>query len=198
MAMSVLLVGWNATAGEVPEDNITFTLADTWGEGGAAPSSQTYVPDLPLEGTGYLDLEGGTGSLKLPPYSLVVDVLLNGPDARFDITNWVQTVATIDEFGNMSATAASDVVCTDLGGGFGTMVCGTDPDGTWPPADGTDPSSAKIDTEEQTMTIVNNSSQSLAGTIYTVYTYEFLPEPSARWGSGMSTQMFSPTSSSGS
>ncbi|MDJ0848419.1 MAG: PEP-CTERM sorting domain-containing protein [Myxococcota bacterium] len=169
----LVLVAGVASAGPV-----SFQLDDVTITGGTLPTSQTYSPPFPIVGFGNLDVVAGTGWLSLPDYSIVIDVDLDGPDVRLDISNWSQGIGSIDAAGNITSTGGGTTACTVLGG-LGGFVCRTvQPDVPgWPPRDGPSlMSSAVLDAALQTITVIDNSSPA-AGTVTQVYSYTFVPEP---------------------
>jgi hypothetical protein len=168
---------------------ITFSLDNVTAVGGAFPTSQTYLPALPLTGSGNIDFGLGTGTLGLPDYSVILDVGMDAVlDAQLDITGWTQTITSIDGLGNITSTGGGSVACTNLGG-FGGLVCGSTPPTVagWPPASGGSPSSAVIDTLAQTITVIDTSADGTAGTITQSYSYSIVPEPGTAWlvGAGL-------------
>jgi hypothetical protein len=158
---------------------ITLSLDSVTSAGGAFPTVQTYVPPLPLSGSGNIDFGLGTGTLSLPDYSIILDV--SGDlvlDAQLDITGWTQTITSIDGSGNITSMGGGSVACTVLGG-IGGLVCGATPTTVagWPPASGGTPSSAVIDTFAQTITVIDTSADATAGVITQNYSYSIVPEP---------------------
>ena len=173
-ALSVLFAG---AASAVPVD-FTFLVTNT--VGGAFPATQTFSPTLPIAGSGNIDFASGTGTVSLPDYSITLDILstAGGADARLDISGWTQTITSIDVLGNIQSDGSGSVACTDLGG-FGNFICGAASTTVagWPPPDGaTVPSSAVLNTDFQTITIIDNSDAN-AGRITSVYSYSIVPEP---------------------
>ena len=57
--ISALALLWAGTASAAPEA-VTFTLVSSVASGGAFPSTSTYTPALPLEGSGTIDEAAGT------------------------------------------------------------------------------------------------------------------------------------------
>jgi hypothetical protein len=169
-ALSVVFAG---AASAVPVD---FTFLSTTTVGGTFPTQQTFLPALPISGSGNIDFASGTGTLTLPDYSVILDINSDGADARLDISNWSQTITSIDALGNIMSTGGGSVVCTNLGG-FGNLVCGgVSPTVVgWPPA-GPALSSAILDPTLQRITVRDNSDAN-AGNITTVYGYTVIPEP---------------------
>jgi len=167
------------SAGLASAAPVTFSLDSVTATGGTLPTIQTYVPALPLSGSGNIDFGLGTGTLSLPDYSIILDV--SGDlvlDAQLDITGWTQTITAIDVLGNITSVGGGLVACTNLGG-LGGFVCpGVLPTvAGWPPADGGTPSSAVIDTLAQTITVIDTSADGTAGTITQNYSYSIVPEP---------------------
>jgi hypothetical protein len=174
-ALSVLFAG---VASAVP---ISFTFLGSNTVGGAFPTEQTFVPSLPLLGSGNIDFASGTGTLALPDHSITLNILSTpNPDARLDVSGWTQTIMSIDVLGNIQSAGGGAVGCTDLGGGgFGSFICAAASPTVagWPPADGaTAASSAVLNTEFQRITVIDNSDPN-AGRITSVYTYTIVPEP---------------------
>jgi hypothetical protein len=169
-ALSVVFAG---AASAVPVD---FTFLSTTTVGGTFPTQQTFLPALPISGSGNIDFASGTGTLTLPDYSVILDINSDGADARLDISNWSQTITSIDTSGNIMSTGGGTVVCTNLGG-FGGFIC---PEVSptvlgWPTA-GPALSSAILDPTLQKITVRDNSDPN-AGTVTTVYGYTVVPEP---------------------
>ncbi len=165
-------------AGVASATPVVFQLDDVTIVGGSFPTSQTYSPPFPIVGSGNLDPGAGTGFLTLPDYSIVIDVNLDGPDAQLDVSNWSQTITSIDGAGNITSTGGGTTTCTDLGG-FGSFICPTVPPNIagWPPADRASAlSSAVLDETLQTITVIDNSSAA-AGTVTQFYSYTIVPEP---------------------
>jgi hypothetical protein len=172
-ALSVVFAG---AASAVPID---FTFLGSTTVGGAFPTDQTFVPSLPLSGSGNIDFASGTGTLTLPDHSITLDILSTPDlDARLDISGWTQTITSIDILGNIESTGGGTVGCEDLGG-FGNFICpaAIGPVAGWPPADGASAaSSAVLNTGFQRITVIDNSDPN-AGRITSVYTYTIVPEP---------------------
>lgn len=176
LSVAALFALSTGAASAVP---IIFQLDSVTAVGAAFPSSQTYTPGLPLVGSGDIDFGAGTGFVTLPDYSIVIDVSLDGDDAQIDVTNWMQTITSIDGSGNIVSVGSGSSICTVLGG-IGAFVCpGIAPTiPGWPPADGPSlVSSAVIDTGLQTITVIDNSLPA-GGEITSVYSYTIVPEPS--------------------
>lgn len=173
-ALSVLFV---SAASAVPVD---FTFLSTSTVGGAFPTTQTFSPTLPIAGSGNIDFVAGTGTLSLPDHSVTLDITNNagGADARLDISGWSQTITSIDLLGNIESNGGGAVACTNLSG-FGNLICAAASTTVagWPPPDGaTLPSSAVLNTQFQTITVIDNSDAN-AGRITSVYSYAIVPEP---------------------
>jgi hypothetical protein len=179
---ALILVSALLIAGHAAAEPVDLAVIDAYGEGGVLKSSQTYTPAIPFEGEGNIDFENGTGTLTLPPYSIDIDLSIDGTvEARLDIDGWKQMITSIDEFGNVESDGSGTLQCTNLGG-LGSAVCGAvDPNiGGWPPEDGVQneevvESSAVYDSEEGTITIIDNSQITLGGTNYLIFA---VPEPS--------------------
>ena len=170
---SALSLVFAAAASAVPVD---FTFLSTTTTGGAFPTTQTFLPALPLLGSGNIDFASGTGTLTLPDYSIIIDVGVSPADAQLDISNWSQTITSIDASGNIISTCGGSVVCTDLGG-LGSFICpGVSPTVSGWPTAGPALSSAVLDPILQRIT-VRDSSDANAGNITTVYGYTIVPEP---------------------
>jgi hypothetical protein len=168
-ALSVLFAG---AASAVPVD-FAFLSSNT--VGGAFPVEQTFVPALPILGSGNIDFASGTGTVTLPNYSIILDVNSDGDDARLNISNWSQTITSIDALGNVESIGGGTVQCAILGG-LGSFICpgvSTTVAG-WPPAGLL--SSAVLDPILQTITVRDNSDAN-AGDVTTVYGYTVVPEP---------------------
>ena len=172
-AVSVLFAG---AASAVP---VEFTFLVTNTVGGAFPTNQTFVPGLPIVGSGNIDFVSGTGTLTLPDHSVTLDILQTpGPDARLDISGWTQTITSIDSLGNIQSNGGGTVGCADLGG-FGNLVCelASPTVAGWPPADGASAlSSAVLDPIFQNIKVIDNSDAN-AGQITSLYGYTVVPEP---------------------
>jgi hypothetical protein len=161
---------------------VIFQLDGQSSVGAQFPSEDTYTPPFPIIGSGDIDFDLGTGYVTLQDHSFVINLDATAPedDVRINITGWTQTISSIDASGNLTTIGSGATECIVLGG-IGSLVCPDVPDGIdgWPPADGTALlSSAVIDTEEQTITVINNS-VAIAGTITQDYSYEIVPEPSS-------------------
>jgi hypothetical protein len=168
-ALSVLFAG---AASAVPVD---FAFLSSTTVGGAFPVEQTFVPALPILGSGNIDFASGTGTVTLPNYSIILDVNSDGDDARLNISNWSQTITSIDALGNIESIGGGTVQCAILGG-LGSFICpgvSTTVAG-WPPAGLL--SSAVLDPILQTITVRDNSDAN-AGDVTTVYGYTVVPEP---------------------
>jgi hypothetical protein len=168
-ALSVLFAG---AASAVPVD---FAFLSSTTVGGAFPVEQTFVPALPILGSGNIDFASGTGTVTLPNYSIILDVNSDGDDARLNISNWSQTITSIDALGNVESIGGGTVQCAILGG-LGSFICpgvSTTVAG-WPPAGLL--SSAVLDPILQTITVRDNSDAN-AGDVTTVYGYTVVPEP---------------------
>jgi hypothetical protein len=170
-ALSVLFAG---AASAVPVD---FVFLSSSTVGGAFPVEQTFFPGLPIEGSGNIDFASGTGTLTLPKHSINLDINSDGDDARLNITNWSQTITSIDALGNIESIGGGSVQCVVLGG-LGSFVCpGVDPNvAGWPPDPNPLLGSAVLDPILQRITVIDNSDAN-AGEITTVYGYTVVPEP---------------------
>ena len=149
---------------------------------GGFETTQTYVPDFPILGMGELDLDAGTGTIDLSDYMNFIDLAFNGVgnEARIDLMDWQQTITAIDVDGNITSTGSGSTACESFTG-IGETLCGSVPPTIegWPPPDGEALlSSAVIDTEAQTIVVIDNS-VALAGTITSSYSYTVVPEPEA-------------------
>jgi hypothetical protein len=185
--VSALLVAGHATAGESTEEEIVLSLDDFINEPGDSlyPSSQTYDPELPITGWGTIDVEGASGTLSLPDYSVILDVDFGTgfgeDDARLDIVGWTQNITAIDGSGNISSTGAGTVTCESLSA-FGSLICGSVPPEVqgWPPRNlqGAVAGSAMIDEDAKTITVIDATQPALAG-VNTQYFSYTVPEPGA-------------------
>lgn len=149
---------------------------------GGFETIQTYVPDFPILGSGDLDLEVGTGTIDLSDYMNFIDLVFNGAgdEARIDVMDWQQIITDVDMDGNLTSTGSGTTAC-EFFTPIGETLCGSVPAtiAGWPPPDGDMLlSSAVIDTEAQTIVVVDNS-VALAGTITSSYSYTVVPEPEA-------------------
>jgi hypothetical protein len=179
---ALILVSALLISGHAAAEPVDLAVIDAYGEGGILLSSQTYTPAIPFAGAGDVDFENGTGTLTLPFYSIEIDIGIDeSVEARLDISGWTQTITSIDESGNVTSTGAGTLLCTALGG-LGPTVCDSvDPTiGGWPPEDGVlneevVDSSAVYDSEEGTITIIDNSQVALGGTNYLIFSV--VPEP---------------------
>jgi len=168
IALSLLIAG-SASAVVVNFQQDSFSAV-----GGAFPVGQTYVPPLPLVGSGNIDFGTGTGTLMLPDYSVILDVSNDLVlDAQIDTTGWMQTITSIDGLGNITSTGSGSVSCTVLGG-LGGFVCPSVAPtvGDW----GIPGVSAVINTLAQTITVVDTRDAN-AGTITLGFSYSIVPEP---------------------
>jgi hypothetical protein len=159
--------------------NYTLSLDNVTIVGGILPTSQTYMPTLPIIGNGVLFQPTGK-FLELPDYSIIIDVNLDGDDARLDITNWRQDITNINIAGFITSTGSGSTACTDLGGGFGALVCQNSPMGVggWSGADPAVAPSARLTGDSLGGTIVvTDSTNAAAGTVTQFYSYSIVPEP---------------------
>ena len=183
MLASILSVSLVGTASAVPInlqlDNVTIV-------GAAVPSTQTYVPGLPITGSGDIDFGSGTGWLSLSDHSIIIDIIVTGPgaDAQIDVIGWGQTITAIDGSGNITSTGSGTHNCPYI---ISACEVGPPANTGWPPADGASPSSAVIDTLARTITVVDNSNDGYTGTVTQFYSYVIVPEPATALlvGSGL-------------
>ncbi|MCP3986521.1 MAG: PEP-CTERM sorting domain-containing protein [bacterium] len=172
-------------AGSASAASITLTYASIATYDADFPSSQTFDPSLPFDGSGDIDEAAGTYSLSLPDFSIVLDILaVAGDDARLDTTGWSQTGTFAGGAGGALTSSAStgNTTCTDLGGGLGGLVCADFPAAVsnWPP---TGASGATLGAPGATINIATNTItiteafDSNGGQVQSTYTYAFVPEP---------------------
>jgi len=189
MLSGMLAVMFAGTAAADPIQ-INFQLDGVTTVGGILPATTAYVfplppaenEGLPILGTGWIDFDLGTGFVALENYNMILDVDVPPDDALIEIRGWRQNITSIDEDGNLTSTAQGTSTCTIiLGGGWGPLVC---PNMSptilpWPPEDPPEGpgSSAVIDISEGTITVIDNSTFALAGTITQYYSYTVVPEP---------------------
>ncbi len=170
---SLLAVSFSGPSFAVP---ITLQLDNVTIVGAAFPSTQTYVPGFPITGSGNIDFGLGTGWLSLSDHSIVIDITATGPgvDAQMDISDWVQTINSIDGSGNITSTGSATYSCP-----YPPPTCDVAPpvNTGWPPANGGSPSSTVIDTLLQTIVVVDNSDDVFTGTVTQFYSYTIVPEP---------------------
>jgi hypothetical protein len=185
-----LLIGAAAVlwAGAAAATPVTFTFASSTSFDAGFPSTQTFTPALPFDGSGDIDEAAGTYNLTLPFFSIVLDILaLPGDDARLDTTGWGQVGTFAGGVGGdlTSSSATGTTTCTDLGGGLGGLVCAGPPPfplavAPWPPTGASGPTlgapSATIDISTNTITVIEPF-DSNGGQIQTIYTYADVPEP---------------------
>lgn len=175
----ITAVALTMSAGVASAEVVQFQLDSVTQSGGSNPSSQGYTPSLPLVGSADIDLGTGLGTYSLPDYAVTLDIGFDGDDVRLDITGWGQEITAVDGSNNLTSTGSGAVACTILGG-LGAFVCPTIAPlvGNWPPADGSLLlSSAVIDLLAQTIVITDNSSDNIAGTITSFYSWGIVPEP---------------------
>ncbi|MEO1936534.1 MAG: IPTL-CTERM sorting domain-containing protein [Myxococcales bacterium] len=181
--ISALAMMWGGAVSAAPEA-VTFSLVSSVGSGGAFPSSSTYVPPLPLEGSGTIDEVAGTYDLTLPDFTIVIDVVLGGApdpdDAQLDISGWGQA-GTFAVGGAMTtSTATGAVACTVLDAAIGSFVCALiDPSvAAWPPTGASGDfgaPGATIDVGANTI-VVTEAFDANGGQVQTTYTYAPAPE----------------------
>lgn len=163
----------SGTASAVP---INFQLDNVTIVGAPTASTQTYVPVLPIAGSGDIDFGLGTGTLSLPDHSIIIDIISTGPgaDAQIDVSGWGQTITAIDGSGNITSTGSGTYSCP-----YPIAACQVGPPANtgWAPADGGSPSSAVIDTLLQTITVIDTSADATTGTVTQFYSYTLVPEP---------------------
>ena len=171
LLLTLLLLAPAGVASAVPVD---FRLDSVTITGGTLPVKQIFFPGLP-SGGGDIDFANGTGSLNLSNHFIIIDLNLDGNDARLLVAGWQQTITAIDASGNLTSIGGGTVTCTDLGG-LGSLVCGATPTtvGGWPPAGAT--SSAVLDQVARTILVIDNSNAA-AGTATSLYSYDVVPEP---------------------
>ena len=172
--ISALALLWAGTASAAPEA-VTFSLVSSVSSGGAFPSTSTYVPSLPLEGSGTIDEAAGTYDFTLPNFAIVIDVIAPPDDARLDITGWGQ-VGTFTAGGAMTTTTASGTVgCTVLDATIGPLICALiDPNvAAWPPTGASGAfgaPGAAIDVGAKTI-VITEAFDANGGQVQTTYTY---------------------------
>ncbi len=170
---SIMSVSFSGTAAAVP---ILFQLDNVTVIGATNASTQTYVPGFPITGSGDINFGLGTGWLSLSDHSIIIDLAFTGPgvDAQIDISDWGQTISSIDVSGNITSTGSGTYSCP-----YPVGICEVGPPANtgWAPADGASPSSAVIDTSLRTITVVDNSNDGYAGTFTQYYSYTITPEP---------------------
>jgi hypothetical protein len=120
-----------------------FYHVGTGQSGGAAGSTTTFSPALPIKGSGTVDVAAGTYSVSLPTNAITIDVDPQGDaDATLTTTGWSQTgTFTPVTGGAMTGTASGgSTTCIDDGGAFGALICipyggsgGSLATVTWPP-----------------------------------------------------------------
>ena len=163
---------------------ITLTYVSSTASGGMFPSTQTFDPMLPFDGSGDIDEAAGTYDLTLPTFSITLDILaLPGDDATLTVTGWGQTGTFAGGVGGdlTSSSATGTTTCVDEGGGLGGIVCADFPApvAAWPPTgDSGDfgPPGATIDIGTNTIT-VTEAFDANGGQIQSIYTYTIVPEP---------------------
>ncbi len=178
--ISALAMIWGGAVSAAPEA-IVFSLISSFGSGGAFPSTSTYIPPLPLEGSGTIDEVAGTYDFTIPDFSIETDILPAPPDAQIDISGWGQ-VGTFTGAGAMtSSTATGTVACTDLGTPFGPFICAViNPVVVaWPPTGASGffgAPGATIDVGTNTI-VITEAHDVNGGQIRTIYTYALPPNP---------------------
>ena len=172
--ISALALLWAGTASAAPEA-VTFTLVSSVASGGAFPSTSTYTPALPLEGSGTIDEAAGTYDFMLPNFAIVIDIVAPPADAQLDITGWGQ-VGTFTAGGAMTTTTASGTVgCTVLDPTIGPLICALiDPNvAAWPPTGASGDfgaPGATIDVASKTI-VITEAFDANGGQVQTTYTY---------------------------
>ena len=178
LARRILIIAlamlWGGAASAAPEV-VTFSLISSVASGGAFPSTSTYVPALPLEGSGTIDEAAGTYDLMLPNFAIVIDVIAPPDDAQLDISGWGQ-VGTFTPGGAMTTSIASGTVaCSVLDATIGPLICALiDPNvAAWPPTgDSGDfgAPSATIDVGAKTI-VITEAFDANGGQVQTSYSY---------------------------
>ena len=181
--VSAVAMIWGAAASAGPEA-VTFSLVSSVGSGGAFASTSTFIPALPIEGSGTIDEVTGAYDLTLPDFSIVIDIAFPPPpdpaDAQIDTTGWGQT-GTFTGGGAMTSSAATGTVsCTDLGTPIGPFICAVlDPVvAAWPPTGDSGAfgaPGATIDVGTNTI-VITEAHDVNGGQIQTTYSYAPAPD----------------------
>jgi len=177
----LFMMTFGGTASAAPIDLLLLSSETVGAQFPSIPGFPLYSPGLPIQGSGDLDLGGGTGTLSLPDYSILLNIAPNpDQDARIDVTGWTQTITSIDGSGNITSTGSGSVSCTVLGG-IGGFICPSVPPNVsgWPPAGGA--SSAVLNEllpTHGTITVIDASGQAAGNGVTTqVFSYTIVPEP---------------------
>jgi hypothetical protein len=171
----ILATLYAAPAAAIP---VIFSLDSVTIVGAAFPVTQTYVPGLPIVGSG--TLFEPTKVLTLPSYSIILDVSNDLVlDAQIDITGWTQTISAINIAGFITSTGSGSSSCTVLGG-IGGLVCpSVSPTiGGWSGGNPALAPSAKLTGNALGGTIVvTDATNATAGTVTQYFSYTPVPEP---------------------
>jgi hypothetical protein len=181
---SIVSVMFAGIASALP---VNFQLTTVNVADGAAPTTQTYIPPLPVLGGGTIDEALGTYNLTLNDFSIAIDILGEGssPDATISTSGWSQTGTFAGGLGGTvtSSSTTGAVGCVANDPVWGGLICGSAPStvAPWPPTGGVpgDPfgvAGAVIDINANTIT-VTEPFDALAGQIQLVYDYTVIPEP---------------------
>ena len=172
--ISALALLWAGMASAAPEA-VTFTLVSSVSSGGAFPSTSTYTPALPLEGSGTIDETAGTYDFTLPNWEIEIAITPLPPSARLAISGWGQA-GTFTAGGAMTTSTASGTVgCTALDTSVGPLICALIAPNVaaWPPTGASGDfgaPGATIDVASKTV-VITEAFDANGGQVQTTYTY---------------------------
>ena len=179
--ISALAIFWGGAAAAAPEI-VKFSLISSVSAGAAFPSTSTYTPPLPLEGSGTIDEVAGTYDLTLPNWAIVIELAPLPPSAQLDISGWGQ-VGTFTAGGAMTtSTATGSVACTALDVSIGPLICSLIAPNVeaWPPTGASGdfgPPGATIDIASKTIVVTEAFDANGGGQVQTTYSYAPVPPP---------------------
>ncbi|MCH2186654.1 hypothetical protein MK280_12360 [Myxococcota bacterium] len=172
--IGALALSWAGAVSAAPE-TVTFSLVSSVASGGGFPSTSTYTPPLPLDGSGTIDEVARTYDFALPDWAIVIQITGLPPAVRLDITSWGQA-GTFTAGGAMTtSTATGSVACTPLDPAIGPFVCAqiNANVAAWPPTgDSGDfgAPGATIDVETNTI-VITEAFDANGGQVQSTYTY---------------------------
>jgi hypothetical protein len=167
-----------------------FYYVGTAQSGGAASSSTTFTPHLPIKGSGTVNEGAGTYTLTLPTFDIHIDVGNDGPDATLTTTGFGQTGTFAAGVGGAMTTpplgATGSSTCADDGGAFGPLICTPFPQDVlaWPPTGASGDfgaPGANIDISTNTI-IVTEPFDAGGGQIQNYYRYAVNLPTLSEWG----------------
>ena len=172
--ISALALLWAGTASAAPEA-VTFTLVSSVAAGGAFPSTSTYTPALPLEGSGTIDEIARTYDFTLPDWQIEIAISALPPAAQLNISGWGQAGAFTAGGAMTTSTASGTVSCSPLDATIGPLIRALiDPNvAAWPPTGASGAfgaPGAAIDVGAKTI-VITEAFDANGGQVQTTYTY---------------------------